>query len=670
MKNKSFKYPSKFIIFLSNFFIGIFALTGIQFFFAPEILAWSTYTHAAISAEALSKYSSLIPEAVYSSSLPDITTNFISPASKDKFYTIFHGDVFYESVLSLLPGLDKKRDRTMICNIYGFISHITADKAAHLPSSYANSKTTFSVKTELNHYTAYLFMDMLCYYDYFYGYNSKFGKFVPSVDFKLVKASLDAFNSRNPAGGEAQLIMNEFIKKEAAFKIGIAVEKAIFDIIIEDNPELFEQIRSFYFDYYSGVNGNGGFLDAVTAVEEKIAGGHTAAGTNGLKTFIDRRLEDLTYAGMQFISQAASDSEFIRTSKITSGRLESFISKFFESKSASTKAMGKFLSALLLKKGLTFEEIIDYTDGVNISTRKTGNKFIKYKSSYKKLKEPCWHSFIPGSRRAEKREYIEAFIDYKKEKTECEIKEYALSPEEAQIFREAENERLDAYRNAYLHTGLNPADYVEKKALSDAAFAHSGIIKSIIITKNKNKNINTNDFLKKFEIKINAINNKNLKAQKNTTERSFAYKIFNPLKTIYEKQYAAAAASNNIKLKNIFTRLNAPASSQNQSFNASCENTIPVPAFYKTSAEIEITRIPSFNGDENNTAINDALAAMQSAYKDYTEALNSHNIKEFETISAEGEKIRRELDSRLQKYLRYKSIYETLRGAPSAGNNK
>lgn len=598
-------------------------------------LAWSTYTHAAVSAEAFSEFPSLLPQAVFSSSIPDITTNFISPASKDEFYKIFHGENFYKAALKLLAKLDKNRDKTMICNLYGYLSHTAADKTAHGQSGYANSKKTFGVKHELDHYVAYLFMDMLCYYDYFSGYNSRFGKFVPDVDFSLVKAALDEYNSMN---GEAVIFDKaSFAKKEAMFKAGIAVQKAIFDILIDDNPELFEQIRSYYSDYYLGVNGSGGFYEAVAAVKDNVAGGGgIKLSENAVKSFVNKQISDITYIGMQFASAVAKDTEFLRTSKLTSGRLEGLVSKFFESRSESTKSMGKFLSALLLKKGLTYEEIIDYTDGAGAAAAKESEKSKKYRSAYKKLKEPRWYSFIPGTDSKEKREYIDAFVDYQKEKTESEISGAGLSPARAQTFRNAQHKRLSAYREAYLASKLDPIKYIAKKASNDAAFETAGIARSLAAAQR------ASNAPAGLHAKVRALIDKNIKYQKNAAGRKFGEKLMNPLKYFYEKQYSAAAALNNAELEKLAAVFNTLAVSSS-SVAAPAEN---------ASAAGETPALISAQGSAEIPApgLNSSLALMQKAYKDYVEYLKINDPGD--------ERVRKELDLRLKKYIIYKNAYE------------
>lgn len=616
--------------------------------------AWSTYTHAAISAEALSKYPALMPEAVYSSSLPDITTNFISPASKDKFYSVFHGENFQKASVALLSKLDKKSGRLMISNIYGFLSHIAADKIAHTSESYANTKKTFSVKTELDHYTAYLFMDMLCYYDYFYGYNSKFGKFVADVDFSLIEAALGEYNAINGENAPMQLSRSEFMKKETAFKAGITIQKAIFDILIDENPELFEQARSFYSDYYLGINGCGGFYDAAAAVEEKISNGdYSQISSGGLKIFINRQINDITYAAMQFTSLIARDTEFIRTSKLSSAGIVSLVSKFFESKSASTKAMGRFLSALLLKKGLTYEQIIDYTDGVAAAANKESEKFKKYKTAYKKLKEPRWYSFIPGTDSKEKCEYIDAFVDYQKEKNETEIKDAGLSGPAAGAFRDAENKRLSTYREAYLSSKLKPLDYISKKAACDAAFTNAGIVKSYIKGKSQAAASGSVKLSRALDLKAAAFIDKNLKAQKIAAGRGISYKLLNPLKTLYEKQHILHASLNNADINKIIAGFNGTAK----------DNAAGAPVIFSPEDLQNDRAYASYlenKGAAGNPAgvttdINNALKLMQNSYKKYIETLNACDINE---ISGEG--VRAELDKLLKNYIRHKTNYEKL----------
>jgi len=599
-------------------------------------LAWSTYTHAAASAEAFSEFPSLLPQAVFSSSLPDITTNFISPATKDEFYKIFHGENFYKASLKLLAKLDKSRDKTMICNIYGYLSHAAADKTAHEQSGYANSKKTFGVKHELDHYVAYLFMDMICYYDYFYGYNSRFGKFVPNVDLSLIKAALDEYNSLT--GENAGFDKASFAKKEILFKAGIAVQKAIFDILIDDNPELFEQARSFYSDYYLGVNGAGGFYEAVAAVKDNVAGGGgIKLSENAVKSFVDKQISDITYIGMQFASAIAKDSEFLRTSKFTSGRLEGLVSKFFESKSKSTQSMGKFLSALLLKKGLTYEEIIDYTDGVGADAAKKSEKSKKYRSAYKKLKEPRWYSFIPGTDSKEKREYIDAFVDYQKEMTESEISGAGLSPAQAAAFRNAQHKRLSAYREAYLSSKLDPIKYIAKKAASDAAFENAGAARSLASAQ-RAPNAPAG-----LHAKVRALIDKNVKYQKRAAGRKFGEKIMNPLKYFYEKQYSAAADLNNVELEKLAALFKTSAA-------IAASGAAPVESA-STVVETPLAISSGLTGEtQAGSGSNSSLALMQKAYKDYVEYLKSNDPGD--------ERVRKELDLRLKKYIIYKSTYE------------
>ncbi len=618
------------------------AIFGLLLCLVQPALAWSTYTHAAVSAESFAEFQSLLPQAVFSSSLPDVTTNFISPASKDEFYKIFHGENFYKAALKTLAKLDKNLDKTMICNIYGYLSHAAADKTAHDQSGYANSKKTFGVKHELDHYVAYLFMDMLCYYDYFYGYNSRFGKFVPDVDSSLVKAALDEYNTLS--GESVRFDKASFAKKEAMFKAGITVQKAIFDILIEGNPELFEQARSFYGDYYFGVNGFGGFYDAVAAVRENVArGGGVKLSESAVKSFVNKQISDITYIGMQFASAIAKDTEFLRTSKLTSGKLEGLVSKFFESKSQSTQSMGKFLSALLLKKGLTYEEIIDYTDGVAAGASKESEKSKKYRSAYKKLKEPRWYSFIPGADSKEKREYIDAFVDYQKERTESEITGAGLSPAQAEAFRSAQHKRLSAYREAYLASKLNPLKYVAKKAASDAAFENAGAARSLAAAQK------SAGAAAGLHAKIRAMIDKNIKYRKDAAGRKFGEKLMNPLKYLYEKEFASAAALNNAELEKL-AAVFKPAAVTSAS--------TAVPAESVSAAVEDPSAIISGASAENRagSGSNSSLLLMRKAYEDYVEYLSANDPGD--------ERVRKELDRRLKKYIFYKNAHEKSLSGP------
>ena len=629
MIDKIFKQFIKYTV-ISTILLALLASS------APPALAWSTYTHAAASAEAFSEFPSLLPQAVFSSSLPDITTNFISPASKDEFYKIFHGENFYKAALKTLAKLDKNRDKTRICNIYGYLSHAAADKTAHGQSGYANSKKTFGVKHELDHYVAYLFMDMICYYDYFSGYNSRFGKFVPDVDFSLIKAALDEYNSLS--GESVKFDKASFVKKEAMFKAGITVQKAIFDILIDDNPELFEQARSFYSDYYLGVNGSGGFYEAVAAVKESVAGGGGIKLSEGaVKSFVDKQISDITYIGMQFASAIAKDTEFLRTSKLTSGRLEGLVSKFFESKSKSTQSMGKFLSALLLKKGLTYQEIIDYTDGVVADAAKESENSKKYRSAYKKLKEPRWYSFIPGTDSKEKREYIDAFVDYQKEMTESEIRGAGLSPAQAAAFRNAQHKRLSAYREAYLASKLDPIKYIAKKAASDAAFENAGAARSLAAAQ-RASNVPAG-----LHAKIRALIDKNIKYQKKAAGRKFGEKLMDPLKYLYEKEFSAASALNNAELEKLAAVFKTPSA-------IAASGAAPVESA-ASAVETPLAISSGVTGEtQAGSGSNSSLALMQKAYKDYVEYLKSND--------PDDERVRKELDLRLKKYIIYKNAYE------------
>lgn len=641
MKNKKIKYR----IFIKIVFATALSV-ALAISAAGSASAWSTYTHAAASAEAFSDFPSLLPQAVFSSSLPDITTNFISPASKDSFYKVFHGEEFRRAAVRLLSKLDRNRDKTMICNIYGYLSHAAADVTAHDPSGYANAKKTFAVRSELDHYVAYLFMDMFCYHDYFYGYGARFGKFVPDVDAKLVEAALAEYNSRGV--DKVAFDRSGFAAKEAAFKAGTAVQKAIFDMVIEQNPELFEQARSFYSDYYLGVGGTGGFHDAVAAVEENVASGAGfRLSENALKTFVDKQVNEITYIGMQIASALAKDTEFIRTSSLTSGKIEGLVSKFFESKSESTKSMGKFLSALLLKKGLTYEDVIAYTDGVAVPPSNESEKCKKYRAAFKKLKEPRWYSFIPGSDSKEKREYADAFIEYRRERLESEIAVAGLSPELAAAVRGAEEKRLSAYRESYLASRLDPVKYVMKKAASDAAFANAGIVKSLAAAK---KAAGGNAVLSAAAArKARAIAARNEKYRSAAAGRKFFDRLLNPFRTLYEKEYSAVAASNGATLEKLASVLSASPGASGVTASRAPET---------PSCGADSFDPASFSAGQTSEAFSSAGARaayslMQKAYKDYVEFLRANG--------SETERDAAGLDRRLQKYLYYKNAFERLR---------
>jgi|GEM_PF-3948984 len=627
-----------------TFLIILFYMTLASFSYAH---AWSAYTHAAITAEAFSKYSFLMPGAVFSSSLPDVTTNFISPASKDELYLVFHGEKFRQAACSLLNKLDKNKDGETFRAIYGYLSHVTADEVAHAETGYPNLKHTFNVKKELDHYVAYLFMDMLCYYEYFGGPAPSFGKFVPDVDARMAKLTLDEYNSIFSTSVQFDEI--NFLKKETLFKAGIAIQKAIFDIIINGDPELFEQIRSFYSDYAIGVAGAGGLFEAINELESKIsAGEYFSISTNSVSAFLNKEKNDITYIGMQITSKLAQDSEFIRTGSLSSGAIEKLVNSFFESKSESSKSMGKFLSALLLKKGMLYEEIIAYVDGQ--PENKNSESYLKYKTAFKNLKQSRWYSFIPGSRAAETRRYYDAFKRYRLEELESELEAIpCIGAAEKKVVIAAETQRLDACGKLYSQQSLNPLTRAKNRAENDAAFMSANFITGYIKSAAKFKAANDRASLKKLAACAEKFNEKMTKIESAAKKISAADYIFSPLQCAYKKSFAQLSPKNKI----------AAAEAIKISCDASGLDTSS--AIDSLSSEAENNGVINAAEPKN---LSESYELMKTAYEDYTNYLEK--LKDYPAMTDNEKKI---LDAKQKLYLFYSEIYKSFGSDSKSSKN-
>ena len=645
MKNKSI---------ISKLKIFVLTLLAPALFLLPECaLAWSSFTHGAVSAEALSAYPYLMPLSVYSSIIPDITTNFISPASKDRFYSVFHGEKFRSAVSGIIKTFDKKNEKASIASAYGYLSHVSADEAAHTPEGYPNAKATFAVKTELNHYVAYLFLDMICYYNYFHGSNASFGKFIVDADYKMISKALDEYSKTS--GEKISISKADLLKKLAAYEASTAIQKAIFDIIIDDNPELFEQIRQFYGDYYLGVAGRGGFSDAIAAARDNIsfAGAPKKNDGSALKDFLSRQKSDIIYAGMLVVSEIAKDTEFIRTGKLTSASIESLVTKFFQSRSESSKSMGKFLSALLLKKGLTFEEIIAYVDGRAVADN--DKKFMEYKKDYAELKKDRWYSFIPGTGFDTRKRYVESFVELNGERFEKTVNSSKVTPEVKTSLLKLNKKRLENFRAAELASAFNPFEKAAKRAANDASFATANFAANYDIAMAAAVEKNDGAEIKRLQKRADSfISSMNAQAEKYSKMTLFD-KIKSPLAASYRKAFAANARSGLLELK---AAISDPAGAA------------------KTPAETGFVQTPglSENSLELSAGDNDirkyglkapsgsaeAYSLMKAAYENYINFIQSSDESD--------PKYRDELDRKLKTYVFYKTSYEKLSSGDKAGN--
>jgi len=639
MKNKNM---------ISKLNMFVFALLIPALFLIPQCaLAWSSFTHGAVSVEALSAYPYLMPLSVYSSIIPDITTNFISPASKDRLYSVFHGEKFHSAVSGLIKTFDKKSEKSSIASAYGYLSHVSADEAAHTPEGYPNSKITFTVKTELNHYVAYLFMDMICYYNYFHASTASFGKFIADADYKMISLALSEYSKTS---GEAISISRaDLSKKLAAYEASTAIQKAIFDIIIDDNFELFEQIRQFYGDYYLGVAGRGGFSDAVATAGENISfdGAPKKNDGSALKDFLARQKSDIIYAGMLVVSEIAKDSEFIRTGKLTSSKIESLVTKFFQSRSESSKSMGKFLSALLLKKGITFEEIIAFVDGISIADN--DEKFIKYKKDYAELKKDRWYSFIPGTGFDSRQRYADSFIALSEARFEKNIRSSKVRADVKEELLSLNRKRLENFRAVELASAFNPFAKASKRAANDASFASANFAlnyqAAMAAAQEKSDGAEIKRLEKRAAAFIAAIN---AQAEK-YSQMTLLDKLKNPFAASYQKSLAAAASSCLPDLKAVITKINGGA----QTDVSSAAKASPAGASGTTGPDLKTSVSESDIAKydlKTPAGSNEAYSLMRAAYENYINFIN--------TSETDGPQYQNELDRRLKTYIFYKTSYE------------
>ncbi|MEZ7890337.1 MAG: zinc dependent phospholipase C family protein [Candidatus Wallbacteria bacterium] len=632
---------------------GVLILTPVLLLFSQNNLyAWSTYTHAAITFEALSRYPSLIPYAVYSSSIPDMTTNFISPSSKDEFYSIFHGESFKNAMSLTVKKFDNKRDKEQISNFYGYFTHIIADSVAHSDGGYPEAKKTFAVKTELNHYVAYLFMDMICYYNHFSSEIPGFMKFTPDVNFDIIEKALANYNLAE--GKNSVMAKSYFTKKMAMFKASIAIEKAIFDIIIEQNPELFEQLRSYYGDYYLGVNGTGGFADALARVNEKVSiSKNPEFNENKLDNFIAAQKNELIYSASEAVSELAVDSEFLRTGKLTSGKIESLVNKFFAKKSENSKAMGILLSALLLKQGMTFEEIIAYVDGSKVNMN--SKEYKEFEASLKKLKKGFWYSFIPGSDSRERKDYADKYSRYVlagelEELKKLDIPDAAI----AEISAETKK-RLETFRDYELSSKINIFEKARNKAKNNIQFEISNFVKNYKISRQFAVNSNNaqqiakldkqaNEFVKTIEKKISGAKNENLIS-----------KLFNPEASSYNKAALELLKNSIAGLKDTVNKEIARPLSNNPKASRSSDKNIGAGSNYGSAAaaSASLNNQAAIQSPSNST---EAYELLKAAYNDYVTTLSSFQ-KDYKELSA-AEKM--QIENKLKIYNAYKEIYEKL----------
>jgi len=607
-----------------------------------ETSAWSPYTHGAITVEAFSARRDLLPGAVYSSSIPDITTNFISPAAKDKLYSVFHGAGFMEAAESVLKTLDTKKETASIRAAYGFLSHAAADPVAHADSGYPNAKVTFKVKKELNHYTAYLFMDMICYKNYFDGYGGSFGKLVAAADANFIQKSLAA--NAKKTGEKINADKSFLAKKVATFTAGLAVEKAIFDCIIDGNPELFEQIRSFYCDYYLGVDGRGGFLDASGAVANQVANDRGVIKKDtGVAAFLNRQKYELIYAGMNIASEVAKDAEFIRTGSITSGRLRSLVDKFFANKSESSQAMGKLLSAILFRKDLTYEEIIASIDGATVA--RIDDKFERYRAAYKNVKQGRWYSFVPGTGRNEKVEYADSFAAYESAKAENALDAAGVGTTEKARVMELVKARAEKFKDHYLASGLNIIGKARRAGASDAAFACASFALNYAVDRAKAQKAGDSSLVAKLDAQAKYFSDSANARIKSAASMKLIDKILGPRSAAYNSSYSSSAAPLLASIAAI-----APKSSKTPAPPAGAGTAKTPEQIAETADRSEILLEAAKMGLTKPSCAKDAYDLMKKSYAGYVKAASSDASAE---ISGEAAKM-------LKTYLFYKNCYEEL----------
>ncbi len=650
MKNKNI---------ISKLKLFILTLLAPALFLLPECaLAWSSFTHGAVSAEALSAYPYLMPLSVYSSIIPDITTNFISPASKDRFYSVFHGEKFRAAVSGLIKTFDKKNEKASIASAYGYLSHVAADEAAHTPEGYPNAKTTFTVKTELNHYVAYFFLDMICYYNYFHGSNASFGKFIVDADHKMISRALDEYS--RTSGEKISITKTEFLKKLAAYEVSTAIQKAIFDIIIDDNPELFEQIRQFYGDYYLGVAGRGGFSDAISAARDNISFNDAPKKNDGsaLKDLLNRQKTEIIYAGMLVVSEIAKDTEFIRTGKLTAASIESLVTKFFQSRSESSRSMGKFLSALLLKKGLTFEEVIAYVDQTAIADN--DKKFDDYKKAYAELKKDRWYSFIPGTGFDTRKRYAESFAGLSEERFEKAVTSSKASAEVKAGLLKLNGKRLDNFLAAELASAFNPFEKAAKRSANDASFETANFALNYQAAMAAAIEKNDGAQIKRLEKRAESFAASMGAQAEKYSKMSLLDKIKSPFAASYQKAFAANAKNLMPELKTLIKKINGagiistPADARSPMNADRRADQTSVTAAGTAEVTLDENDIKKY-GLKTPSGANEAYSLMKNSYENYINFINS--------FDAGDAKNRNELDRRLKSYIFYKTAYDAFLSA-------
>lgn len=629
-----YKFP-----FLKAFLAAVCA-AGLFAAFPAETSAWSPYTHGAITAEALQARPDLLPGAAYSSSIPDITTNFISPASKDRLYSVFHGRAFAEAAGSVMKGYDKFTRASSVRSAYGFLSHAAADPVAHADSGYPNAKATFRVKKELNHYTAYLFMDMICYQSYFGGYGASFGKLLAEADSDFIKKALDEYSRRT---GEKVEAGDKFLaKKLATFTAGLAVEKAIFDCVIDDNPEMFEQIRSFYGDHYLGVGGRGGLLDAAGAASGSMiaeSAPASAGDESKLRSFLNRQKNDLIYAGMSIASEVAQDTEFLRTGSLTSAKLRTLVDKFFANRSESSRAMGKLLSALLFRKDMTYEEIVAMIDGKPIA--KIDDKFEKYRTAYKDAKTGRWYSFVPGTGLREKREYADAFAEYDAGRAEAAMDAACVDGADKARVMELVKRRGEAFRESYLASGLNPFGKASKAGKRDAAYACSNFALNYAVDRAMAKKAGDAALMAKLDRQARYFAESARARSNRAAKAALVDKVLGPRKSFYDSAFA-------VESKDLIPRIVPAAVLSAKTAASGRAASVSGRAADESEDEEAILAEASKLGLEKPSTAAGAYESMKKAYEKYVAAAAGANADPDE------------VEAKLKAYVFYKSCYEKL----------
>lgn len=440
-----------------------------------ELQAWSTYTHGAVTLEAAP--AELLPAAAGFSILPDVSTNFFSPSAKDRLYAVFHSAPFAAAMNAAVAGDENDRnDRTALC---GYLSHVLADPVAHGDRGYPNARKIFARQPSLDHYVAYLFLDLLCYDRFFRSYNSRLSSFIPEIDVDLtVRAGREWSVNGETLRGQLRI-----------YRASIAMEQAIFETIIGSNPELFAELQEEFADAWLGVDGCGGFQDAVAAVREGLELPVALPNENPDGDWTERLEHGFVRVGYELAGKISTEAEFLRTGSLTSAHLQNLVDRLFRDKSESSRAMGKLLSLMLFRRDLSWPEIVAQVDGQEGSAQAGMNQapYRDYRERLQALRrrQSGWLRIVPFSDGKLRQDCAEAFAIWRRSVDEARLNSSGLGVEERAEVREIATARWQAWRELQSAHPLNLPERIRKQAIYDRTLRTHQLLREGLLARTK-----------------------------------------------------------------------------------------------------------------------------------------------------------------------------------------